>query len=256
MVRTEERMLTRTPALSLVGLLLFASSAFAQPFRDAPPRWNVGLGFIVGDPRGEFATFVDESYGAELTGRIAMDPTGWISLRGDLGFLIYGHESSRVCFEGVGCRVQARLNTNNNIFFGGIGPELAVPMKWGRPYVHAFMGFGYFNTTSSLEEEWGGEDLFTTEQMGDGTVSWGVGGGLEVNLRQGRVPIALNIGARYHENGVMEYLTEGDIVDNPDGSITLYPVRSEANLVSYRFGLTIGLGGSDPGEGRGGGRHR
>ena len=39
----------------------------------------------------------------------------------------------------------------------------------------------------------------------------------------------------------MTYLTEGDIQDNPDGSITLFPVVSEANLVSYRLGVTIGI---------------
>ena len=103
------------------------------------------------------------------------------------------------------------------------------------------MGFGFFNTTSSLESIWGSEDHFTTQNLGDGNVAWGVGWGLEVSLTRGRVPIALNFGARYHENGVMEYLTEGDIVDHPDGSITLYPIESEANLVSYRFGVTIGI---------------
>ena len=37
----------------------------------------------------------------------------------------------------------------------------------------------------------------------------------------------------------MEYLTEGDIVDHADGSITLYPNRSEANFITYHFGVTI-----------------
>jgi hypothetical protein len=46
-----------------------------------------------------------------------------------------------------------------------------------------------------------------------------------------------------HENGVADFLTEGDIIDHPDGSITMYPNRSEADFVAFRFGMTFGLGG-------------
>jgi len=141
----------------------------------------------------------------------------------------------------VGCRVQARLQTTNNIFFGGIGPELAMPFSRARPYVNALLGFSYFNTSSSLEDLWGGESSFNTENYGDGTFSWGVGGGLDVNLKRGRAPIDLNLGFRYHENGRVKYLTEGDIVDNPDGSITLYPVFSDAKLISYHLGVSVGI---------------
>jgi hypothetical protein len=246
-------MFARTSALGLILFFCAASGASAQQEGYVPAQWHVGINFLVGDPTGEFATFVDDSYGAEFTGRVAMDPSGWISLRGDLGFMIYGHEETHVCFEGVGCRVQAEMTTTNNIFFGGVGPELAMPMSWGRPYVHAFMGFGYFNTATSLHDDWGTEYYSTTEHLGDGTVSWGAGFGLELNVRRGWNPIALTLGARYHENGEMEYLTEGDIVDNPNGSITLYPVRSEANMWSYRIGLMFGVGGSSPDD-RGGHR--
>jgi len=230
----------------LAGLLALAAPVAAQTGPYRTPAAAVGMSFLIGDPIGEFSDFVDTGYGAEFFGRIPLEPEGLVSLRADLGFLIYGYESSRVCFDGVGCRVEARLQTSNGIFFGGIGPELALPLDGLRPYVNAFLGFGYFSTTSSLESLWGEEDHFTTENLGDGAFSWGWGGGLEVNLRNGRVPIDLDIGARYHENGVMRYLTKGDILDNPDGSITLFPIVSEANLMSYRIGLTIGIprGGS------------
>jgi hypothetical protein len=40
----------------------------------------------------------------------------------------------------------------------------------------------------------------------------------------------------------VEYLREGDITDNPDGSVTITPTRSDANLVSFQLGLAIGAG--------------
>ena len=234
-------MFARMPALALLGLLLLTPALSAQGDQFAPPRVHVGMNFIVGDPVGEFDDFVGAGYGADFFGRMPLDPLGVLSLRADLGFLIYGYESQRVCFQGVGCRVQARLETTNNIAFGGIGPELALPMKGARPYVHAFMGFSYFNTSSSLEDLWGDDSDYTTENFGDGTVSWGLGGGLELSLSRGRTPIGLNLGVRYHENGSVKYLTEGDIVDNPDGSVTMYPILSDGNLMSYHLGVSIGI---------------
>jgi hypothetical protein len=51
----------------------------------------------------------------------------------------------------------------------------------------------------------------------------------------------LDFGADYHHNGVTTYLREGDIVDRPDGSIVIFR-RSEANLWSFRLGVSVGLG--------------
>ncbi len=251
-------MSARTRVFSLTGLLLFsgawgATLLSAQEDWYGPPKAYLGLHLIFGEPVGEFDEFVSGGIGADFFGRLPADPRGILSLRADLGFLIYGHESKRVCFGGVGCRVQARLQTDNSIFFGGIGPELAIPMRRARPYVNAFAGFSYFSTSSSLNGLSGDESLFETENFSDTGFSWGLGGGLEWNLSQGPTRVDLNLGVRYHHHGVMEYLTKGDIVDNPDGSVTLFPNRSEANLMSYQLGVSVGLprrGGVDSGFGR------
>jgi len=243
-------MSARPYLLAVLGLFFLSVPLSAQEEWRPLPRGYVGVNLIAGDPVGEFDEFVGASIGADFFGRLPLDPNGFLSLRADLGFLVYGHESKRVCFEGVGCRVQARLQTTNNIFFGGLGPELAVPLPRARPYVNALLGFSYFNTSSSLEDLWGGESSFTTENYGDGTLSWGVGGGLDLNVKRGRTPVGLTFGVRYLSNGRMEYLTEGDIVDNPDGSITLYPVLSEANLMTYHLGVSIGIPRGGDGEGR------
>lgn len=244
----------------VLGLAILAFPAFLAPAASlgaqsdplGPPRGHVGISFQVGEPTGEFSDFVDAAFGLGFNGRLGLDPRGILSLRGDLGFLIYGHESKRVCIGGVGCRVEARLETSNNIFYGSIGPELGIPLGWLRAYGNASLGFGYFNTSSSLKSTWGGDEILSTENFGDGSFSWGLGGGLEIPLSRGRTPVSLDLGVRYHRNGTMEYLREGDIVDHPDGSITLYPIRSEANFVGYRLGVSIGIPrGGDDENGRG-----
>ncbi len=236
-------MARRSLVLASVSMALAAlvSPLSAQEAEQPSLFGHVAIGFLLGEPVGEFDEFIGLAYGVGVSARYSLTPRDLVSVRADFGFMNYGHESKRVCIQGVGCRVQARLQTDNNIFFGGLGPELALPLDWVRPYVNALAGFSYFNTSSSLKGDWDEEDHFTTNNLGDGTFAWGLGGGIDVRVYAGRIPVSLNVEGRYLENGVMEYLTKGDIVDNPDGSITLYPNVSEANLVVYRFGVSIGI---------------
>jgi hypothetical protein len=230
----------------LVGLLAAAAEAPAQTY-DRPAsaaRAYVGLALIGADPVGDFGEMVDNGFGLEVDARFPVAGDGTFSIRLDGGFIVYGHESQAVCFPPpIGCRVGAELNTSNNIAFLGIAPELA-----GRgsvsPYIHAGFGLSYFATQSSLDGLDDTESHFRTRNYSDLVTATRLGGG--VRFRVGgtsRGPVLLDVGATYHRNGVAEYLREGDIVDHPDGSIEIFPNRTEANLVLFRVGVSFGLGG-------------
>ncbi|MDX1568597.1 MAG: hypothetical protein R3223_12400 [Longimicrobiales bacterium] len=242
----------RRPAAALLGgvalaagaLLGFTGTARAQesPTASEEPRVFVGGGLWFAQPRGEFADYVDSGFGLDLNARIAFDEAGVVSLRGDLGFLQYGRETRQVCFSAtVGCRILLDLTTSNDIFVGGIGPEVAIPGRTLRPYLFGTIGFTYFSTRSSLEGTSGTEEIAETENFGDGTLAWVGGGGMDIRLSRGRVPVDLDLGVEYHSNGSAEYLREGDIIDNPDGSITLLPTKSETNFTTFRIGVRVGI---------------
>lgn len=225
-----------------LALLMAAGGATlqAQERREALPE--VGIGFVGADPRGEMGLLVDEGWGGQVYGTWPLDAGGHVRIRGDLGFVVYGHERHRSCFGApIGCRIEMDLTTTNNIFYGGVGPEFVLATGAVRPYVNASFGFGYFATTSSLSGTGDRDDFANTTNYDDGGFAWSAGGGLRVRLSQGRHPVALDLGVERRDNGVMEYLTEGDIVDHPDGSITLFPTRSEAELVTFRLGVSIGI---------------
>jgi hypothetical protein len=40
---------------------------------------------------------------------------------------------------------------------------------------------------------------------------------------------------------VATYLTRGDIVDNPDGTVTIYPNRSDADMLNFKLGVSVAL---------------
>jgi hypothetical protein len=113
--------------------------------------------------------------------------------------------------------------------------------------VNAAIGGAYFGTSSSVDGVDGNDDSFAnTTNFDDVTLAWTGGGGLLISLSRGRTSVLLDLGVRYHGNGEVEYLKEGDIQDNPDGTITITPTRSEANLLTFQIGVQIGArtGGS------------
>ena len=226
------------------GIPAVAAWALAVGSAEAqrPPAGHVGLSLLAADPVGELGAFFDEGYGAQLEGRMRLDPEGLVFLRGDLGFVVYGYQRRRYCMSiPFGCRIELDLTTTNNIFFGGIGPEVAIPLGALEPYAHASFGFSYFATRSSLSGEDEYDGFGDTTNYSDAVFAWRTGGGLRVRLSNGRRPVSLDFGAEHHVNGVADFLVEGGIVDHPDGSITLLTNRSEANLVTFRLGVSVGI---------------
>ncbi|MEZ4414177.1 MAG: hypothetical protein R3E10_00330 [Gemmatimonadota bacterium] len=239
----------------VVGLVAaFAAPVQAQRFRGEPrfdtwrePRLFLDLGLLVGDPVGEFSEFVDDGWGIGGGLGYAIDPAGIFRVRVDGGVLVYGRERQEVCISDlVGCRVIADLTTTNQIAFADLGAEVGIDLGGVRPYVGVARGLSYFQTTSSLNgvDDFERDGVFDTTNFDDLVWGWKSRAGLQFRVSRGRTPVYLDVSAIYHENGEAEYLTEGDIQDNPDGSITVFPVFSEANLVTFQMGVSIGLGGS------------
>jgi opacity protein-like surface antigen len=231
--------------MGLAVLVAGAPAAAQEPVTFGPARFEGGLHGIVAQPVGEFDRYVDVGFGLGGTFRINLDPRGAASVRFDLAFVNYGNETKEVCLGGgVGCRIRLDLTTSNNIGSGHAGLQFMVPSGPVRPYVHGGVGGSYFGTESRVRGTNNSDDFASTTNFDDGTFSWIGGGGLLIPLSLGRTPISIDLGARYLGNGEVTYLTEGGITDNPDGTISLDPIRSEANLVKYYLGVSVGIRGN------------
>jgi hypothetical protein len=252
-MRTRTRPLARALA---AALLLPAAAAHAQPgaptiepaqlgpaTRDGEPRFQGGINFSIGSPRGEFRTYVADGYGVGLHGLGRVGRDGWFALRLDGGFLQYGRERKRVPLsETVGGRLRVDLTTSNNIVWLGAGPQLMAPRGPVRPYVNGTVGFSYFATTSSIQGRDDDEPIAQDTNYDDAQLSWGGGGGVLVPVyRNARTLVFLDLGARYHDNGRnVRYLRKGGIRDLPDGRIELDVIQSRADLVTWHIGVSVG----------------
>lgn len=215
----------------------------------SPPRLFLNAGLLYAAPVGEFGDHVERGFGLGLGVDVPLGENSPWSLRVDGAVLNYGHQSRDVCPSGtIGCRVMLDLTTTNNVLLLAAGPQLAMPRGPVRPYMNTFMGGAFFGTSSDLSGVHDNVSMAQTLNHHDVTWSWGGGGGLRFELPAGDHPVLMDIGARYHRNGRVEYLREGDITDLPDGSIVLDPQRSRADMLTFELGVTFGV--PAPREGR------
>ncbi|HET8655473.1 MAG TPA: hypothetical protein VFL93_08140 [Longimicrobiaceae bacterium] len=251
----------RARSLLLVALVVLTTPAAAQRRgrRPAgPPRVFLGGDVVFAQPTGDFADHVDRAFGGE--GHLLYRPSAAspLALRLDGGYLQYGHESRELPLSSdIGGRIRVDEVTDNYIAYAGVGPQVGVPDGRLQPYVNASVGVAYFGTDSYLRGTHESSEFARTSNFSDTRLAWRAGAGLYVPLTHGRVPVSLDLGARYHYNGVVDYLREGGIHDEPDGSISFTPIHGQANFFTFQAGVTVGLRHSRGEHRRGGwGRRR
>jgi opacity protein-like surface antigen len=207
------------------------------------PRNYLGGSFTLARPQGEFGDYVDRGLGGGLHYMRALDREGMIALRVDAGLAIYGYDRYTVD-DDYGYLTD--VSTSNNIAWIGIGPQIGLPDGRLRPYANGYAGYSFLWTSTTIdrdpyyEDPYYDDDYSITEQD-DWSFSYGAGAGVYIPVRHGSSPVSIDLGVRYHNNGDAEYLREGDIVGNPDGSVSLNPVRSDTDLLTYHIGVSVGL---------------
>jgi hypothetical protein len=224
----------------VLALVAGTNTAQAQGIRPVGnPGVHLGIGALLAQPTGEFANYVDLGFGLGAHVHWAPDPDGHIGIRLDGSYLVYGRETRRYQLLPL---VDVDVNTNNQIAGLQIGPQVSVGRGAVRAYGFGQIGFSYFATTSSVEGSANIGSFASTTNFDDFTFASSVGGGVRLQLTNGRVPVALDLGARYLYNGRARYLREGSI-DIAGNDITITPLESQTNLILYQLGVSIGLRG-------------
>jgi opacity protein-like surface antigen len=246
--------ISRVFTAAVVGVV-FAAPVWAQdtvtcacaPHHDHTPselekRSAFNIAFVQSRPTGAFQKNVGLGYGANVAYLFRVDKAGWLSLRADGGFAVYGNEHFHAPLSPtIGGRIQVKVNTNNNVIPLSIGPQLQVPTGRVRPYVHAGIGGQYFFTQSNVEGEDSDWDFASTTHQSDWTSAWVAGGGVYIPVSEGKTKVALDFGVHYYNGGRAQYLKPGSIQDLPDTQIRITPLESETHMMLVRIGVRIGL---------------
>ena len=250
---TAKAMTRRNASITIcigLGLLLIAQGLDAQRLPKAlesrAPVVYLEFAGLASNAVGEFDDLVGAGGGVNLSAKVfPLEDSRNFGLRADLGWVIYGLERVPACVTDP-CRVQANINTSNNIFYFGLGPEVVLIRGRFEPYLYGTLGTSLFNTGSTLQGEYfgeyfeGAEKHFNTTHLNDWTFAWRAGGGIRYGIWE---DLSVDFGVEHHSNGVADYLTKGDVTEDPNGKTIINPRRSEANLLTFRFGVSFGLGG-------------
>jgi opacity protein-like surface antigen len=236
--------IVRLPVLAaIVAVSVLSTSAEAQRRRvpsleQQPSRFTIVVDGLVAQPKGEFSTQIDTNgFGANFGGLFRLDREGLFSIRGDLGGMQYGSETLHAPYLPITGRVALDVETTNSVFWGSIGPQIQVPVGPVQPYMNAAIGFMDFKTSTSVRGSDSRYEYASSTNSDDATSAWIFGGGLYVPLGAGKT-WKLHLGGRYFYGGEATYLREGDIQDNPDGSVTLFPRHSKTDQVTWQVGVS------------------
>jgi len=226
-----------------VLLCAFVASipAALQAQSRARPSFAFGIDGVLARPVGEFQDFVDWGGGVGMYGVLNFDRGRHFGLRFDGSTVFYGHERYTVPFSSTVRRVLVDVSTDNFIVGFGVGPQFTLGRGPIRPYVFGTAGFSYFATVSRVSGTADWDHGMSSTNFDHLTGALTGGGGLLFQLSRGRRPVSIDVSVQSTYNGQAEYLTRGDVVENPDGSVTLFPIRSDANMLIFRTGIAIGL---------------
>jgi hypothetical protein len=210
----------------------------------AQPRTWVGGSLSYASPQGEFKNYVDGAVG--INGHLIHQfGDGIVAFRADVGYLLYGSATRRQSLgQGAFGLVAMDVTTSNNILNGGVGMQLMAPTGSVRPYINGNLGFSYFFTESSIAgSDYDNEPFASSNNFDDGGFSTTWGGGFYVPIKMAiKNPIILDIGFTSHSNSDMRYLTKESIyIADANSTPVITPVRSAANFMTFKLGVTIGV---------------
>jgi len=202
-----------------------------------------GEGFLwaqLAAPLGEFSDHVGLGGGVGLGGLLYLGDQRYAALRAEGSFVIYGSETVRRPLSPTIPFVDVDITTTNWLVLGGVGPQVFLSNGPIRPYIYGTVGLSYFFTRTSVKSDHEDEPIASTTNFEDLTLLLSGGGGISVVLHEdGDESFHLDLSAVYNHNGLAEYVTEGGLRELPGGGWVADPVASNANLITYRVGISI-----------------
>ncbi len=205
---------------------------------------------MLGFPQGEFSDNVD-NIGFGLGGFFGVAPSsGPIIVGAEFGFLIYGNESRKEPFSTTIPDVTVDVETSNNIVLGHLFLRLQSPVGKVRPYVEGLVGFNYlFTRTTIKNESLTDDEIASSTNFDDVTMSYGTGGGVMIRVYDGRNKrraegrkqidgVLIDFRIRYFSGGEAEYLKEGSI-RRPNSQVEYDVEKSRTDLLTFQLGVVL-----------------
>lgn len=209
------------------------SSASAQQIQ-------VGIDFNTVIPRGGFSDNIKNNgygIGGQFLVGIGRLP---IHIGADAGYVVYGSDTRREPLSTNIPELELRVRTTNNIVLTHFLLRAQPRTGSVRPYIDGLIGFKYLFTNTTITDDDNEEELASTTNLSDTTLSYGFGGGLQVKLADisATGDISFDIKGRYLRGSRAEYLKEGSI-RRENGGVFFDVLSSRTDVVTLQVGVTF-----------------
>jgi hypothetical protein len=224
---------TRVLSVCFLALLIGGATVTRAQERQA----SVYFTTIV--PRGEFSENVtNNGYGVSGQILVRLGPSPFLA-GGDLGIAVYGSESHREPISTTIPNLQVRVRTSNNILFSHF--VLRAQPRTGpvRPYFDGLIGLKHLFTKTSISDLADDETIASSTDLSDTALSYGFGGGLQIQLTKGpEARILLDTGVRYLRGARAVYLRKGSIREE-NGVVLFDVLSSRTDVLAVQVGVTF-----------------
>lgn len=221
--------------IALGAALLAGPAASLAAQEGTGSRFSGSAAVMNTQPLGELRT--GPGFGLALSAAYALDANRIFRLRGEVRGGMYDHDSRELCLGGdIGCWIRLDLNTSYASLYGGLGPEIALPLGPMDLVLAATGGVGAFSVTSSLEGVDDNDSFGDTNHFQDSFFAWSAGGELRVPVSR---KVAVALGSHYQHNGRASYVVEGGITERSDGTLAVTPITTDANMIAITLGVAV-----------------
>jgi hypothetical protein len=228
--------------LATLALIALASSSLYP--RNYPPRFQVGINFLLAFPQDEFNEIVKQT-GFGVAGEFLYSfPLVPVSIGLAGGYIIYGNDSRRERFSLTIPDVYVDVKTTNNIATGHFLLRVSPRQGSVRPYLDGLIGFNYLFTQTKINSQGTGDEVASSTNFDDSAFSYGGGGGLLITLYQdkkaedGLAAVNLDLRLRYLFGSEAEYLKKGSI-EISGGDVFYNVSKSVTDIITFQIGVTL-----------------
>jgi opacity protein-like surface antigen len=208
------------------------SSADAQQIQ-------VGIDFATVAPRGSFSENVTNNgygVGGQFLVGLGRSP---FHLGVDAAFTNYGSDEHEEPLSTTIPEVDIKVRTDNNIILTHLLLRAQPRSGRVRPYADGLVGLKYLFTRTSINNEFD-EEIASTTNLSDTTLSYGFGGGLQVRLANigSGGDVSFDTKVRYLRGSHAEYLKKGSI-RRENGSVSFDVLSSRTDVLTVQVGVTF-----------------
>jgi hypothetical protein len=208
-------------------------------FAPSPLSAQVELYGVLARPVGAFGSVVGVFGGGGASVHVPVGRSGIFGLRLEAEIASYGYERYTAWVTPLVPNAYVDITTSNLIATAGVGPQLTLGFDALSIYGFATVGTGWFGTVSSVSDRgWGDYNIGSSVNFSDLTYALAGGGGISVALSR---RVSLSFVTKFTNYGDVTYLTRGRIRENDDGTVTVYPIRSNVTIHTMRLGIGIGI---------------